>query len=287
MLLPFAPAALVSLACKGGMLLWGGTGAVETPTPQPVLVDGQPMVTESERSNDLGDRDDAITLQITFDVLRVDLPVGDIRHSLKIWNHVDQTQSNPRLTALLARNGLRIGVAPADAWPALRVLFEANNAKSLRARHAVQSGAPLSLRLGQVRGGKSMFEYQPDGRLVGRTFERGAKFLHIDYALDPSDPTRTIVKVTPEVRKFSASRHWQNIDGRIREVPRYEGRLFSGLSAEFSVGPGEFVVIGPSETAGLESLVGSRFLTTEENNVSYETVICLTPHPVRVDRFGR
>ena len=77
------------------------------------------------------------------------------------------------------------------------------------------------------------------------------------------------------------------MDGHLREVPRYEGRLFSELSAELSVGPGEFLVIGPSETAKLESLVGSRFLTTRENNVTYETVICVTPQPLRVDRSGR
>ncbi len=283
-----AAAVILSGACSNGMFRLGGS-APPPPEEQTrsVLVDGRPMVTESDRSSEFGGGEDAVRLQMTFDVLRVDLPVRGIRHSLKVWNHVDETQADPRLTASLARNGLRMGTATADAWPALCVLFEANGAKSLHARHVVQSGAPLSVRLGEVESGETIFGFERDGRLWGRTFQRGTKFLHVDYALDLAAPTRTILKVTPEVRSFSAGKHWQNIDGRIREVPHYEGRIFSELSAEFSVGPDEFLVIGQSETARLASLVGSRFLTSKHNNVTYETVIRLTPRPLRVDRSGR
>ncbi len=281
-------ALILSGGCSGGMFRLGGS----KPSPpeeqtRSVLVDGQPMITESDRSSEFGGGENAVRLQMTFDVLRVDLPVRDIRHSLKVWNHVDETQADPRLTALLARNGLRMGTATAEAWPALCVLFKANGAKTLHARHVVQSGAPLSVRLGEVEGGETIFGFERGGHLWGRTFERGTKFLHVDYALDPADPTHTVLKVTPEVRSFSAGKHWQNIAGHIREAPRYEGRSFSELSAEFSVGPDEFLVIGPSETAQLASLVGSRFLTSVQNNVTYETVIRLTPRPLRLDRSSR
>ncbi|MCP4589674.1 MAG: hypothetical protein GY842_02925, partial [bacterium] len=166
-------------------------------------------------------------------------------------------------------------------------LFEITGARSLRARHIVRSGAPLSLRLGELEDGDSVFAYRRDGRLVGRTFDGGTKFLHIDYALDPTRPERTMVRVTPELRKYSASRHWQNIDGRLREAPRYEGELYDELGTDARLEPGEFLVIGPSETAELRSVVGSRFLTTPRNNLTYETVICLTPQPVRAASSGR
>ncbi|MFH0982140.1 MAG: hypothetical protein V2A79_11435 [Planctomycetota bacterium] len=281
-----AATVLLLEGCAGRAFRLGRTPPPTAEVSEPVLVGGQPMLSESDRPGELGGREGTVTLQITFEALRVDIPVLGIRHSLKIWNHVDETQSDPRITALLARNGLRCGIASAEAWPALQVLFEANHAKSLHTREVVQSGAPLSLCLGEVQTGEVLFIHQRDGRLVGRTFDGGTKFLHLDYALDPGDPSRTRLKVTPEVRKFSAEKHWETLDGRLQEVPRYEGLVFSELSAEFSVGPEQFLVIGPSETATLESLVGSRFLTTEENNVTYETVICVTPQPVRVERSG-
>jgi hypothetical protein len=290
------------LLTVAAVAVWGGgcgagvfhlrkppTAPAEVPTP--ALIDGRPMITDSDRPSELrrreGTREDTITLQMTFEVLRVDLPVLGIRHSLKIWNYVDETQPDPRLTALLARNGLRMGTGTTEVWPAWRVLFDANQAKSVQARHVVQSGAPLSLCLGEIKEGESLFYYRRDGRLVGQTFAGGTKFLHLDYALDPADPARTIIKTTPEVRKFSAEKHWENVDGRLQEVPRYEGRVFDDLSAELTVGPGEFLVIGPSESAHNPSLIGSQFLTTEENNVTYETVICVTPQVLRVERSGR
>ena len=270
----------------GGRAIWPGAGEPEqVPEDVPALVDGHPMITESERPRELGD--DAVVIQITFDVLRVDLPIQGVRHSRKIWNHIDETRANPRLTALLARNGFRIGTGTPEAWPALRVLFEANHARSLRTQHAVMSGAPLSMRLGELDPGEPLFLFQRDGRMVGRTFEGGTKFLHIDYALDPSNPLHTMAKVTPEVRRFSDRKRWERIDGRFREVPEYEGQVFSELGVEVSVGPGEFLLIGPSDTATLESVVGSRFLTGERNNVAYETVIFLTPQPMRLVRSGR
>jgi len=280
-------AAVLCSGCNENIFEWGRKAPPPVGEPRPVLVNGRPMITESDRPSELGHREDAVTLQITFEVLRVDLPVRGIRHSLKVWNHVDETQSDPRLTALLARNGLRVGTATADVWPALRVLFEANDAKSLHTRYVVQSGGPLNLCIGELAGGESVFDYRRDGRLLGRTFDGGTKFLHIDYALDPADPVRTILKVTPEIRKFSAGKHWQSVDGHIRETPRYEGEVFSELGAVLSVGPGDFLVIGPSETAELESLVGSRFLTSEANNVTYETVICVTPRALRMESSGR
>ncbi len=275
--------AILAQGCSG-LTFWPWKLQSDPPDPpQPALMDGHPIISTSARPSELSGGEDAVRLQMVFEVLRVDIPVLGIRHSLKIWNHVDESQSDPGTTALLARNGLRIGTASADAWPALRTLFETNHARSLHTRHAVQGVGPLSLRLGELGAGEPLFEYQRDGRLVGQTFDGGTKFLHIDYMLDPADPACTIVKVTLELRKFSTTRHWRNVDGVLREVPDYEGKLFSQLSAEVSLGQGESLVIGPSETATMGSLVASRFLTFEENNVTYETVICLTPQVVRMD----
>jgi hypothetical protein len=245
------------------------------------------MLASSERPNQLPAEPDPIRLDMTFEVVRADLPVVELRHSRKIWNHVDESQSDPRQIAFLARNGLRLGKATVDAWPAIRAILEAHHAKSLTARHTAQSSAPLSLRLGDLAAPHPVFLLERDGSLVGKTYQGGVKFLHLDYALDPADPQRTAVRVTPEIRKFSADKHWQDVDGRLVEATRYEGRFFSELAADVAIGPGEFLVIGPSEISDLPYLVGSAFLTTEQNNVTYETVICVTPQPVRVERTSR
>ena len=194
------------------------------------------MIAESDRPSEFAAAAGPVTLQITFEVLRVDLPVLGMRHALKVWNHVDETQSDLAFDGAAGaqwsagRHGL--GGMPGRRC---RVLFDTNQAKSLLAKHVVQSGSPLSMRLGEMAEGEVVFSYRRDGRLVGQTFPGGTKFLHIDYALDPEDPTRTLIKATPEVRRFSEEKHWQTIDGRVQDVPRYEGRVFADLSAELAV----------------------------------------------------
>jgi hypothetical protein len=247
----------------------------------PALLDGKPMTLDSDRPSEFEDDPQAVRVQMQFDVLRVELPLRSTRYSLLVWDHVDETQNDPRLTELLARNGLRLGVASPAAWPALRALFEARRSKSLRAVHAVQSGAPLSMRVGEVQPGESVFVHARDGSLSGTTFDSGSKFLHVDYALDRDDPRRTHLRITPEIQKFSEDLHWQAGGGTFTEAPRYEGRVFADLSTDLTLGPDEFLVIGVSEEADLRPLVGGRFLQREENNMTYETVICLTPRPVR------
>ena len=247
----------------------------------PALLDGKPLTADSDRPSEFEDDPRAVRIQMQFDVLRVELPLQSTRHSLLIWDHVDETQTDPRLTELLARNGLRLGVASPDAWPSLRALFEARRSRSLRAVHAVQSGAPLTMRVGEVKPGESIFVHARDGSLSGATFESGSKFLHVDYAVDRDDPRRTHLRITPEIQKFSEDRQWLAVGGGFQEAPRYEGRVFAELSTDLTLGPDEFLVIGVSEEADLKPLVGGRFLQREENNMMYETVICLTPRPVR------
>lgn len=281
--------ALTALASLiAGCLKPSGRAAPQPPSDldvivSPALVEGQPMTADSDRPSELEDDPAAVRVQMQFDVLRVELPLQSTRYSLVVWNHVDETQADPRLTELLARNGLRIGVASPDAWTPLRSLFESKRSRALRAVHAVQSGAPLSMRLGDVRPGESVFVHEKDGSLSGTTFQAGSKFLHVDYALDREDPRRTILRITPEIQKFSETKHWESAEGEFREAPRYEGQVFSELSTELVLEADEFLVIGVSEEANLRPLVGSRFLQREENNMIYETVICLTPKPVRTE----
>ena len=55
-----------------------------------------------------------MVVELHFDVMRVDLPYDSDRHSSKLWNHVDEVCVEPGQSVLLGRNGIRIGVAPAD-----------------------------------------------------------------------------------------------------------------------------------------------------------------------------
>lgn len=232
------------------------------------------------------DRDAIVVVQMQFDVLRVDFPAESIHHSDKTWNHVDELSGDSVRAALLRRNGFRVGTATADAWPGLRAIFEACQAKVTRGTQLAQQGAPLTLDLGPVEGSEVIFLISPDDRLVGSTFDRGNKYLHLDYTLNAGAGGGTTIQMTPEIHRESEAKRWPSNGGDLAQVPEYEGKVYHELSNTVNVGAGDFVVIGP-DTAATSLSVGHRFLTRTLDGRKYETVLCITPQPFRTDTTGR
>ena len=224
-----------------------------------------------------------VVIRMRFDVLRIDLPVDRITHSLKIWNHIDESVGDPALTALLARNGLRLGVAERDAWPAMRTLFEENGGRSTRAERVVQPGLGLTIPLGQVENGDTYFLHCRGGRLQGGTFRAGSKSFQVEYALDEQDPARVFLRVTPQYREKRSKTKLVEQGGEILSVRDHEGVVFDELTATATVEPGQFLVIGSSAEAEKGFLLGSWWLTSRLNMQEYETVLCITPQPVRIE----
>ncbi|MHC4233789.1 MAG: hypothetical protein ACYSUQ_01610, partial [Planctomycetota bacterium] len=117
--------------------------------------------------------DQIVVVHMQFEVLRLELPADPIHHSQKIWNHADELRIDPVQTALLRGNGLRIGAASTDAWPALRAIFEACEAEALSASHTVRQGMPLTLELGEIQSDETVFLLTADHRMVGKTYAGG------------------------------------------------------------------------------------------------------------------
>ncbi len=267
------------VGCKG---LFG-----ESDQPTLQAEDNRSNWFEPPRSKPDRRNDRIVVVQMQFDVLRVELPADRIHHSAKVWNHVDELRGDLAQTALLRRNGLRIGVASADAWPALRAVFEACQAKVLRATHAVQQGLPLILDLGQVQPDETVFLFTADDRMAGTTFAGGHKYLHLDYELSLDAEGITTVQVTPEIHDLGLEQRWPSRGGEVLKAPEYQGRLFHELRCTVDVAAGEFLVIGPDAPRASNLTVGRRFLVRKHQGRDYETVLCITPQPFRTQAVKR
>jgi len=224
----------------------------------------------------------AIRVYLQFDVARIELPAGSVRHASKVWNHVDELQVDPALSALLARNGFRIGVASASSWPALRALFSEEGARVVRVQRVVQSGAPLWLGLERIVQDEPIFFYGSDGRLAGETFENGTKCLRIDYAVENHDQLRVALTVTPEIQHEETSMRWRPSEQGYYLSVENERRVFNELRSSWQLKPNDFLVIGPSDTTRLDQLLGSRLLTRQTSADRFDMILCITPKPFRL-----
>lgn len=203
--------------------------------------------------------------------------MGDLRHSRKIWNHVDELRVGADMVSRLARNSLRAGVGSPSAWPAIQAIVEASGATARRQTIVPQQGAPASIQLGTIHGEESVFSYGADGRLVGRTFATGDKFLTIDYAYRPRLTGSTDLKLTLEIRNDRGEMTWERSGGVIREVPAIDRRIFADLAVSLALNPNEFAVLGPHDAAGNHNLIGNRFFTAAESSTRVETLLVITP----------
>lgn len=269
------------------------TGQTASP-PEVPFADGfrlemfqdNPPTTEKRRSAASGtsNPDNVKFVQLLFDVVRVDLPVDSVRHSRKIWNHVDEMRVGPEVAARLARNGIRCGVAGAAAVPPITTILEAARAKSYPSRIAAQSGVPVTLLVGELREPESIFTFNRLNGLVGKTIPAGHKVIVLDYAHRPEFGGFTDLILAFQVRHDRGTMTLQREEDVVYHVPAVDRHAFSDLDVQVSARASEMLVLGPSEKAEMPYLIGSRFFTREDpGGTLNETILFITP---RADAGG-
>jgi len=220
-------------------------------------------------------------VDLVFDVVRIDFPLGGIRHARKVWNHVDELRVGAEVIPQLARNGLRVGAAGPDAWSAIRAVVEVAGAELRRDQLVTRRGAALVIQLAPVQERESIFCYRKDNRLTGKTFATGHKLLSVDYAFHPELGGCTDLDLGFEVRHDRGAMTWERRGGIIEQVPDVDRHVFSEVDALLTLKPDEFLVLGLSEQSDNDYLLGNRFLTVERLGKLHETVMCITPRPVQ------
>ena len=218
-------------------------------------------------------------VRLQFDVVRADMRMDEVQHSLKIWNHVDEFRVDPRLTALMARNGIRMGVGSEGSRSPMRLILSAARARLHEEQYMAINGQPLLLRLESMAAPETVFTYGAGGSLVGKTIPAGEKLLVLDYRTRPELSGAVDVRVGMEIRVDRGVLEWRSEGGVLRQAPGYDRHRFDELGVLVTLQPGEFLVIGPSEeTANVAlPLLGNRFFTGEGEGGRVETMRFITP----------
>lgn len=234
-------------------------------------------------------RDAIAVVDLAFDILRVDMPVQSIRHSRKIWNHVDETHGDAGARANLARNGIRAGVVSAERWPAIRTILAAGDAELRQGRSLGQRGLPLVIEVGAVdeQTGESIFSYAADHRLAGKTFPRGKKLMTLDYLYHPERGGGVELQLSFEVRHDRGMMTLERVEGIIQQAQDFDRHVFADLNGSLPVAIGGMLAVGPGEVAENPYLVGGRFLSSERGGVRYETLYFITPLAYEARRTSR
>ena len=220
---------------------------------------------------------------LSFDVIRVELPVSSAAITRRIWKYVDESNADPSLPALLARNGVRIGVAEGQSWPALRAMFTQAGGRTARDQLPMQNNQPGMIHMGPLEEGGMYFLHRRGGRVEGGTFEKGERFIRLDYEVPPEDPQTTRVRVMFETRGGQPHRRFVDQGGRIQEVTERGGRSFGELACTVTLNEGQFLVLGSADNADKGFRIGSWWFRSRSGKERSETLVCVRAEPFRVE----
>lgn len=219
-------------------------------------------------------------IDLVFDVTQIKLPLKDVQNSRKIWNHVDELRVDTTLSAHLARNGIRVGVATMSAWGPIRAILEVVEAELRRDELVPPRGLALAISLGSLIDGDSVFTYSRSGRLIGKTFRGGEKVIDLEYVHHPQFGGAIDVSVRWEIRRDRNEVSWESRGGTIQPAPTVDRHLFNDLAVQLTLNPNEFLVIGLGADAKNPYLVGPRFLSSDRAGERTETMLMIRPRTV-------
>jgi len=217
-------------------------------------------------------------LSVSFQLLRVELPLGAVSASQKLWNHVDEEALGSDQAMLLRQNGFRVALGQPPEWPAVQAILVASH-PTLAKRKAVslQTAYPLAIEDGQPKRDQTVFYYRPDGTLVGQSVDQSRNVLRIDHQIDPQDTDAVLLRVLPEIRRRETGLQMFRTQDGLKQLPAYEGISIHEVSFTVRVPDGWFLVIAPGPRVAQTGLIGREFMSCSGHDGRYEFVYVVWP----------
>ncbi len=216
---------------------------------------------------------------VPFHVILVQIPQTKRDQVVKIWNYLREDTLDSATVLRLHNNGLRVGVGNVEWWEPLRAAFAAieGHRTSQPEPWRIPQRYPLNLELTEEPREHTVFYVAADGVLGGDIWPDSRCALQLTHELDLLDSQRDRVTILPVVRRAQSG--WRRIrtESGLWSVPREDGRAYPEAAFTVGLDPGEYLVIAPSDTAGIPGLLGATFLTHSADTVVYEYYVIIRP----------
>jgi hypothetical protein len=233
-----------------------------------------------------GPRDPAPSVPIVFrlEVYVVNVPVGTISRNDAFWKRLDENCVDVATYALLGDNGLRVGQAHEEEWPALKRMIEDNpgSISHLETVGAEMKNIELPMRQGVE--GQAVCYIDTDGKLRGDRYDRCDNLLNISFCRTPRKLGDIRLAIAPVIRltrkrlEFTPLNNEQEIEFKADEA------IYQNLTVDLP--QNQFLVIAPSEDATRNlTLLGNRFFMKDGPAEPTEQVLVIAARPFRTDEM--
>jgi hypothetical protein len=264
--------AVTSASSRPSTFSEAGPAGTNRPVAEPAnLLDSAP---ESISAQDRR----AVRLVVYLDVLRVEVPIGSISESVKIWSHLDEQAIGAQRAVTLRRNGLRVGVGRGEAWAPIKAILDGMSDRLVYRDTALLNTGSFYLEISGEPDDQTVFFFRDDGTLAGESIPASRNVFQVGYELVADDPSKVTLKVIPEICQHQRRMEWARQGDRYTRVPVYQGRVLRELAIEATLAGGSFLAIGPGDEVKLNPVIGRTLLTRKVESKQYESVYFLTPN---------
>ncbi len=208
----------------------------------------------------------------------LEAPVGLISRSEDLWSYLEEEQIGPRRQAALGRNGLRVGTAPADAWPEIAErLREMTGNELRRAQTTALPGRSMDLILRREQPAATIFTSQDDRTLVGADYPAGDYVLMVTATLDVHDPSFVLITGMPQIRTGQEQPRYIVTEDGVQLAAEADRYSFDQLMFQLSISDNDIIVIGPGSQSRQTTSIGRHFLVRQTGGMAFEQVVVIRP----------
>ncbi len=254
------------------------------PTPQAILASSDMVINAVQMDGPPGSpRDAQPTVPIVFRLVcyQITVPVGTVSRNEEFWKRIDETTMGPARYDLLRRNGMRLGVAPVAEFENIRSMLEdtPTHAKSMGTIGAEASNMELPMRSDIPC--ETICYYGQGNELVGRTYDASENIFNISYRRTPRKLGDMRLTIAPMVRSLKKQLEYTAKNDAV-EI-QYIAPVKFYLNIEADLPMDQFLVLGPSDTSELPTIIGHQFFVKDDPAQQMEQVLIFVAQPFRTD----
>jgi hypothetical protein len=230
-----------------------------------------------------GPKDAQPNVPIVFQLVcyQLTIPAGTVSRNEDFWKRVDENVLSPGAYDLLRRNGMRIGEAPVSQLESLRSMLQEvdGSGKQMGTIGADVKNVELSMRK-DVQF-ETVNYYGRNNELSGRTFDKSENVFNISYRRTPRKLDQMRLSLVPMVRSMKKRLEYTAKNDEIEISYIAPVKFYMDITVDLPMD--KFLVLAPSDTSELPTIIGHQFFIQDQAAEQMETVLIFMAQPFRID----
>ncbi|HEY7087779.1 MAG TPA: hypothetical protein VH518_06790 [Tepidisphaeraceae bacterium] len=257
------------------------TGCAQPEKPGPPTVELPPFaLTQGRPSNAPRDPSAATPSVFHVEVFILSAPMGTFSGNESLWKRIDEQCLDPGTSDLLQKNGFRVGVAPVGELEGLaQYMQDAAPVQSFSVAGAEMKDVEVEMKTNVPE--QVIFYFNKQNVPVGNTYDKSENLMNVSFEPAPRKPGTLRMKFCPMVRELKKKMQFTPMNDSY-DIQFVNPEKYYDLNFVVDIPSDSFLLVTPSTSASLPSIIGRGFLIKDSPTEMQEQMLLIVPqsfHP--------